>query len=189
MEKKTVAVVIMTLLISAFIICSGATVSAYKVAKEKVSLASVVVKSEGGIIIVNEKDEESSSLKVHSSAVGVRPATGEEDNETSIPSTVNDAVGTEGAYSVFKITSKVPYKIILNKCSLSSGENENLKNVRVAIMEKENEPICGCDKGAILATGEACEKEETVLVVWLSKTTTKSIKGAKISVELTVAPK
>lgn len=185
MEKKTVATTIFACLIVVFIISIGSTISAFKVSREKVEVESIsVVKSEG-ITITNLKGEEVTCLEVKSSSVGVRPATGEEDNETSIPTTVNDAVGTEGAYASFKITSRGAYEIILKSCTLSHGQ-ENLENVRLGIMEKENDPVCGCDIGRVLAQGDKVDGEETVVVVWLDKTATKTIKGAKINLEIEV---
>lgn len=186
MEKKTVATTIFSCLIVAFIISIGATISAFKVSNEKVCVNSIVVEKGVGVSVSNKKGIELSSLDVKSSAVGVRPATGEENNDTSIPTTVNDAVGTEGAYAYFNLTTEGAYDIILKSCSLSCGK-ENLDNVRVAIMEEKNDPISGSDFGAVLATSaEKAQEKEVVVVVWLDKTTTKSIAGAKIDVVIEI---
>jgi len=188
MDKKTVATTIFACLIVVFIMLTGATISAYKVSKEKVEVSKIDVFAGSGVLVTDKDGNNLTTLKVKSSAVGVRPATGEEDNDTSIPTTVNDAVGTEGAYATFCLTAQGDYQIILKNCSLTNGE-ENLKNVRVAIMEEENEAICGCYKGAVLAKGTNANNKETVVVVWLDKPTTKTIKGAKISLELEILVK
>ena len=53
-------------------------------------------------------------------------------------------------------------------------------------MEEKNDPVSGKDIGATLAHGEAVNNKEYVLVVWLDQETTKSIKGAKIMVQVQV---
>ena len=186
MDKKTVAVTVMTILIVAFLMAIGSTLSAFKVSKEKVIVERMVVVYGDGVKVKNKDGKEISDLEVKSSAVGVRPATGDEDTETNIPTTVNDAVGTEGAYANFFLTSNSPWEIRLLSCSLTNGMEENLDNVRVAIMEEKNDPVSGKDIGATLAHGEAVNNKEYVLVVWLDQETTKSIKGSKIMVQVQV---
>ena len=184
MEKKSVAVTIFSVLVVVFIISIGATLSAFKVEKEKVEVKGITLSASNGILIADEDGNEIFELEVKSSSIGVRPATGEEDCETCIPTTVNDAVGTEGAYSSFKLSASGNWEIVLKSCSLTAGEDENLKNVRVAIMEEKNEPVNGSSLGAVLARGGAVENKEMVVVVWLEKSTTKSIKSADIYIEL-----
>lgn len=189
MNKKTVAIFVLIGLIIVFIISIGATFSAYKVAKDKVEVSSIKIISADGIRITDKDGVVISDLEVKSSEVGVRPATGEEDSATSIPTTVNDGVGTEGAYACFKLSSDSNWEIRLVSVDLSCGEEENLENVRVAIMEEENKPVSGKDVGFVLAKGEVVNEKEIVVVVWLDKDTTKSIKGAQISVEIEVIRK
>lgn len=184
MEKKTIAITILLSLTLIFIVSIGATFSAFKVAKERVEVESIFIYAQDGIEITNKDGKIVTSLEVKSAAVGVRPATGEQDPSTSIPTTVNDAVGTEGAYACFKITSLKPYKIILKSCYFENGYEENLRNVRIGIMEQKNEPIGGNDIGAVLSKGESANEKETVIVVWLDSDTKKSIAGSKISIEI-----
>lgn len=189
MQKKTIAITILTILILLFIVAIGSTLSAFKVAKERVMVQSISISVESGVKVTNKDGKVISELDVKSSSVGVRPATGEEDSKTNIPTTVNDAVGTEGAYACFKLSSSSAWEIILEDCKLSVGEEDNLDNVRVGIMEEENDPISGKDIGKVLARGEAVQDKETVVVVWLDQETTNSIKGAKIFLSLKVITK
>lgn len=186
MDKKTVAVTVLTSLIVIFIVAIGATLSAFKVSKERVSVESISIICADGATITDKKGERAQNLDVKSSSVGVRPATGDEDIETNIPTTVNDAVGTEGAYASFFLTSSRNWEIRLKKCSLSKSEEVNLDNVRLGVMEEKNDPVCGEDVGEVLARGSAVERKEFVVVVWLDQETTKEIKGAKINIELEV---
>ena len=54
MEKKTIATTISGILILALIISIGATLSAFKVSKEKVEVKSIVVKADTGISITDK---------------------------------------------------------------------------------------------------------------------------------------
>ena len=182
MDKKTVAVTVMTILIVVFLIAIGSTISAFKVSRERVVVSEIMIVYNDGVKVTNKDGESIGLLDVKSSAVGVRPATGDEDTETNIPTTVNDAVGTEGAYASFFLTCDTKWEIRLVSCSLTNGTEENLDNVRVAIMEEQNEPVCGEDVGSVLARGEQVNNKEYVIVVWLDQETTLSIKGSKISV-------
>lgn len=184
MDKKTVAVTVLTSLIVVFIVAIGATLSAFKVSKERVTVESISIVCADEASITDKNGNIIQNLEVKSSSVGVRPATGDEDTETNIPTTVNDAVGTEGAYASFFLNAPSAWEIRLQKCSLSKSEDINLDNVRLGIMEEKNDPVCGTDVGVVLARGDEVEKKEYVVVVWLDQETTKDIKGAKISVEL-----
>lgn len=184
MGKKTVAITIFACLVLIFIVSIGSTLSTFKVSKEKVEVEAIEIVATGGIQITDKDGNNITKLDVKSAAVGVRPATGEQDPETSIPTTVNDAVGTEGAYACFKVISTTPYEIILNKCVFENGYKENLRNIRIGIMGKKNEPINGNDEGAVLVKEECADGKEVVVVVWLDSDTTKSIAGAKIKIEL-----
>lgn len=186
MKKRTMAIMALSCLVLSFIVSIGATFSAYKVAKEKVVVESVKIYASDGIRVVGKDGKAITNLDIKSSSVGVRPATGEEDSSTSIPTTVNDSVGTEGAYAWFSLTSPSAYKICLKSCWFENGYEDNIENVRIAIMEKENKPVNGSNIGSVLATGEAVTDEEVVVVIWLDKDTTKTIAGSKIKIEIEV---
>lgn len=186
MDKKTVALTILCFLVLIFFMGVGSTLSAFSVSRKMVNVSAIKIVAEEGIQILDEEGKAVVELEVKSSSVGVRPATGEEDSETSIPTTVNDAVGTEGAYACFKVTSSSPWKILLSSCTVSVGERDNLENVRIGIMDETGEPHSGKDIGVVLASGEAVDSKSVVVVVWLDKDTTKSIAGADISLQLEV---
>ena len=71
MEKKTIATTISGILILALIISIGATLSAFKVSKEKVEVKSIVVKADTGISITDKDGKQLESLKINSSSIGV----------------------------------------------------------------------------------------------------------------------
>ncbi len=186
MEKKTIATTISGILILVFIIITGATLSAFKVQKEKVEVKSIKIQAESGIFITDNNGNEIQELEIKSSAVGVRPATGEEDSVTHVPSTINDAVGTEGAYTTFNIKSDKDYKIVLLSCGLTKGSEENLDNVRIALLDDKSDSIKGSDIGKVLGDGKATTKEEITIAVWLDADTKKSIASADIHIVLAV---
>ncbi|MBP3630379.1 MAG: hypothetical protein J6J23_02700 [Clostridia bacterium] len=189
MEKKTIATTISGILILIFIIITGATLSAFKVQKEKVEVKSIRVQGESGILVTDKKGNEIVELEIKSSAVGVRPATGEEDSITHVPSTINDSVGTEGAYASFFIKSEKDFQIVLISCELTEGYEENIENVRIALLDDESDSIKGSDVGHILGVGKATQKDKITIAVWLDADTNKSIASGDINIVLGVVYK
>lgn len=189
MDKKTIATSISGIFVLIFIIAIGATLSAFKVQKEKVEVKSIVVEAEQGIEVADKDGKEITELQIKSSGVGVRPATGEEDNHTQVPSTINDNIGTEGAYAYFYLTAGRDCEIKLLSCSLTAGEKENLDNVRIAILDDKSEAVKGTQAGKVLAEVPQCEKKKITVAVWLDADTRKSIASADINIVLSVAYK
>lgn len=189
MEKKTIATTISGILILVFIIIIGATLSAFKVEKQKVEVKSLKVEAQPGIIITDKEGIEISELEVKSSAVGIRPATGKEDSETHVPSTINDSVGTEGAYACFKVKSDKDWKIVLVSCEVTAGHKDNIDNIRIASLDDENMSIKGSDVGAVLGDGEAGNDDEVIVAIWLDADTKKSIASGDIHIVLGVVYK
>lgn len=189
MEKKTIATSIFCVLILIFIVSIGATLSAFKINKDKVEVTSIIVEAEEGISILDKKGAKLTSLDVKSGNVGIRPATGEEDGDTGIPSTINDAVGTEGAYATFYVTTDSDFEIVLHGCTLTKGSEDNLDNVKIAIMDDSSSTVSGTEMGAVLVSKSACKNTEFSVVVWLDADTTKTVAGAKILITLGVRKK
>lgn len=189
MEKKTIATTISGLLILIFIIVIGATLSAFKVQKQKVEVKSIKVEAESGILITDKKGKEIVDLEIKSSDVGIRPATGEEDCTTHVPSTINDSVGTEGAYACFKVVSENDFQIILVSCTLSAGHEENIDNIRIASLDDKSECVKGSELGKVVGDGEATDGDEIIIAVWLDADTTKTIASGDIDIVLGVVYK
>lgn len=186
MEKKTIATTITGILILVLIICVGATLSAFKVQKEKVEVKSIEIFAKDNTSVTNESGESITELKVISSGLGVRPATGEEDNTTQVPSTINDNIGSEGAYATCFINTTTNWCIKLVSCSLTAGEDENLDNIRIAVLDKKSKAIKGSEVGACLTKRESVQNLEVTIVVWLDADAKKSIASADIKIQLEV---
>lgn len=93
MKNKDLGVAIGAILILFFIVIVGSSLSAFIIAKNKVEVHSILVTTTSSDIkVTDEKGKEISALKIKSSAIGVRPATGDESIETEIPTTINDSV-------------------------------------------------------------------------------------------------
>lgn len=186
--KKNIGTAMSIIFILLFIVSIGATLSAFKVARSKVEVSRISVIALGDIEVKDKDGNEISSLEVKSSAVGIRPSTGEENSGSDIPSTVNDEVGTEGAYACFCVTSPTPFKVVLAGCSVSNGDKENLDNIKIAMMEDDGVSLSGNDIGATLWEYDSCENKDLSIVVWLDPKTTESIAGGEIELVLSLEP-
>ena len=186
--KKNIGTAVTIIFVLMFIVSIGATLSAFKVAEEKVEVSKITVVAMNAIQVMDKEGNNISELEVKSSAVGIRPSTGEEMDGSDIPSTVNNEVGTEGAYACFCVTSSIPFKVVLSGCSVSSGSEENLDNIKIAMMEDDGVAISGSDVLSTLWQYDACENKELSIVVWLDPKTTESIAGGKIEIALSLEP-
>ena len=184
--KKNIGTALTIVFVLLFIVSIGATLSAFKVVELKVEVAKISVYSSDGILVKDKEGNNITDLKVKSSAVGIRPSTGEEINGSDIPSTINDEVGTEGAYASFYVTSSVPFKVVLAGCLVSKGSKENLDNIKIAMMEENGVAITGADVMATIWQYEPCEERLVSIVVWLDPKTTESIAGGDIEISISL---
>lgn len=186
MQKKTVATTLTAVLVLFFITIIGSCFSAYIVHKNKIELKEIKVYTGSGIVVADKKDKQISSLKICSSEMGVRPATGEQNRDTNIPSTVNNSIGTEGAYGVFFLTTESAYEIRLKSVSVTNGLENNEDNIYVGVMDDDSEAINFEKMGSVLYKGDKATKKEIVIVSWLDGDVSKSIVGADIFIEIEI---
>ena len=122
--------------------------------------------------------------------LGLKPATGEEDSVSNIPSTVTDEQGTEGVYAKFKIQSSQVVKIVIRNINIETKEdqekvNKERKNICVAIKELENSAVSLEKDQVVLGDISASsEMKEYTLLVWLCGKAGDDLEGSTISFDL-----
>lgn len=193
MEKKTIGTTIAGILTLIFIVIIGASLSAFKAQPGKVELEEIFIQTSGGLIVqeigAEPGDPGLTKLKVKSSGVGLKPATGEEDDETTVPHTVNDQIGSEGAYSSFQIVANQAWKIVLKSVDISVGNKYN-EFIKITIIEEGKGVKSLHNVGTTLAEGEQSEDpKELTVIVWLHPFAPEGLEGADIKITLSVEPK
>ena len=86
-------------------------------AKNIIKIDDPKVIASSAIKVFDSKDKEASELKLSDMKLGLKPATGEEDVDSEIPSTVTASVGSEGYYVKFKVDTKKAFKIFVPNTS------------------------------------------------------------------------
>lgn len=189
MKKKTAGTTISIILCFLFICLIGSTLSDLRISVQKVEVKAISLELGENIKVTNKDGEELKELEIKSNEIGVRPATGEQDSKTNIPSTINDSIGTEGAYACFYLTTLSDYSIRLKSVSVTNGLEDNIDNLFFGIMDGSSEAVSMEKVGCILKEGERTTNEEMIVVAWLDADTTKSIVGADISFVLEIVSK
>ena len=141
-----------------------------------------------GITLTNSDGEEIESLKLSSSKLGLKPATGEEDKDYEIPTTVTDKVGSEGLYSTFYLTSSVNWKLYVTNVKIESPQDATIEreHIKVGLKDVKNSSQTLKEDKTLIASGEpASEPQEFTFYVWLHGAAGESLVGAKISFDLT----
>ncbi len=189
MKRKTIAVSLFTILILLFICITGSSFSAFCVAKNKIELKSIEILHDNSILVTDKDGKKITKLKIKSSPIGVRPSTGEQDSTTNVPSTVNDTIGTEGAFGCFYLTTDGEYEIILKSIEVTNGFSENSENIFIGVLDETSEAISADKVGQKIGDGKKSTNEEIIVVVWLDGDSTNSIAGADISIVLEIKNK
>ena len=186
MERRDIGYAIAYILSFVFMATIGISFSVFKDQKQRVEVKSITVSSEEGIIIkAANKTGDVFALDVHSPKVGTKPASGELDTQTDIPFTVNDQVGSEGAYAKFEIESDSGCKIILQ--NVKGVPESELDNVKISVTGTENKPFSAKDIGKTLfQANDVLKNKKFTVLVWLDQHTSNKIVGSKIEIELSV---
>ena len=139
MDKKSVSATILVLFLALFFMVVGASFSAFVYSKKRTLLESVKVVSVDGVGLFQDKAHKkvATELKLSNMDLGLKPATGEVDAETKVPSTITDKGTSEGYYSTVYVKCFGNFRISVNNIKIDSDHDEELvkeerKNIFIA---------------------------------------------------------
>lgn len=190
MRKKSFAATITIIFCAIFVSVIGATFSTYLFRKNIIKIEDPIIQSRNGIVVYNNENNEIQKLNLSDMALGLKPATGEENVDNEIPSTVTSKVGSEGYYAKFKVTSDNAYKILIANIKIKStkrgisleGERENIK-VALEGVNNSTKNLVG-DNIVLFNSSEGTINKEFTLLVWLTAKASDQLKGATISFDV-----
>ena len=135
MNKKSVSASILIMFLALVFAVIGSCFSSFVYTDKKIKFEEIRLVCASGISIFEDEEytKQVSKLKLSDMELGLKPATGELDEETKIPSTITDQGTSEGYYETIYVKSSVPYRIIINNIKI-----ENKKDVEKANGEREN---------------------------------------------------
>ena len=189
MDKKSVSASILVIYLAIFFSVIGICFSTFVYQNTKIVFKEVSVAVSEGVGVFSDKDlsKNLTKLKLSDMTLGLKPATGEVDAETQIPSTITDEGTSEGYYSTIYVKSTKSYKIILKDIKIESKKNElevkeERKNIFVAIKDiKNTTKSLKEDEIEIVTFSNINETQKLTFYFWLGALSGEELEGAKIS--------
>ena len=191
MDKKSVSasllVLYLALVFSVIGICFSMFV--YKDTRILVTSAAVVVDSGVEVFADEELSKKATSLKLSNMDAGLKPATGEVDRETQIPSTITDTGTSEGYYSTVYVKCLTGFKVNIKNIKIETKKdktaaNEQTKNIFIAIKDVKNAVKTLEKEGTIASFENVNETQKLTFYIWIGSLASDDIEGAKISFAL-----
>lgn len=180
-----------TMLCALLFIVIGSCFSAFLYKSEIVKVENPKIATASGISVYDQKGENTISvLKLSKMKLGLKPATGEEDADTGIPTTVHNKQGSEGVYAVFNLLAPSGAKIYITNIKIEGDVSEEIikserENIKVSIKEiDESTTSLKEDKVLLGQTEASSEKTKYTFLVWLSSKIDKDFNSVAISFDL-----
>lgn len=192
MNKKSVAAsfLVVFLAITFSVIGSCFMAFVYKDTKIEVKEVSVMFADGIGVYQNKELSEPVSTLKLSDMKIGLKPATGEVDAETMIPSTITNQGTSEGYYAKVFVKTNINYKIIMKNIVIESKKDEHdvkeeRKNLFISIKDIANSTkTLEEEETEIVTFSDVSETQELIFLIWMGGLANETLEGSKISFTL-----
>lgn len=192
MNKKSVAASTLVVFLAIFFSIIGICFSMFVFADTKIEVKSVKLVLANGIEAFSDKEltERTTELKLSKMELGLKPATGELDAETKIPSTVSDQGTSEGYYSKVFVKTNSDFKVYIEDVKIESKKyadkvEAERENVFVAIKDVEGAvKNIKEDKTELASFSNVEGSKELVFYIWLDALAGEELEGAIISFSL-----
>ncbi len=192
MNKKSVAASFLVVFLAITFSVIGSCFMAFAYKDTKIEVKEVLVKFAEGIGVYQNKEltEPVSALKLSDMQVGLKPATGEIDAETMIPSTITNQGTSEGYYAKVFVKSNINYKIVMKNIVIKSKKDkhdikEERKNLFISIKDVANSTkTLEKDETEIVSFSDVSETQELTFLIWMGGLADETLEGAKISFTL-----
>jgi|GEM_PF-5791648 len=187
MEGKNTGAVMFTIFFILLCATIGSAFMAFIYPEKKITVDNPQLVKTSGVSITDSEGNEVESLELSTSKLGLKPATGEEDDEFSIPTTVTDKQGSEGLYAKFYLSSTNAWTLYVTNISIDGSTNAASEREHIKVGLKDVADSSQTLKGdkVRIASGEATnEPQEFTFYVWLHASAGDDLVGAKISFDL-----
>lgn len=192
MNKKSVAASTLVVFMAIFFAVIGICFSNFVFKDTKIEVTRVGVASSEGLKVFEDEDltKEVTELKLSNMELGIKPATGELDADTKIPSTITDQGTSEGYYSTVYVDVEGDFKIVVGNVKIESKKNmldveAERENVFVALKDVEGAVKSLETDGVELAKFQDVQGvQKLTFFIWLDALSGDALEGAKISFEL-----
>lgn len=189
MNKKSVSASTLVLFLALFFSVIGASFAAFAYKDTRILIDKINIVSSDSVEVYSDKElkKKSTELKLSDMQLGLKPATGEIDQETQIPSTITDDGTSEGYYSTVYVKTSSNYKIIVKDVKIETEKNqievdEQKENIFVSIKD-----VGGATKALdkpeveIVQFSNVEEIQKLTFLVWLGALSEDVLEGSKIT--------
>lgn len=191
MKRKSLAATVVVLLSTLVFAVIGVCFTTFVYSKTKIEVQNIKVNAIGiGVFKDKELKEKCDKLKLSDMELGLKPATGEIDKETLIPSTITDEGTSEGYYAKVYVPAGTAFKVVINGINIETKKNkieaeEQRKNIFVAIKNVKNATKSLKENEVELASFQnTTETQELTFLIWMGSLSGEELAGAKISFTL-----
>ena len=192
MEKKSVSATILVLFLALFFSVVGSCFSFFVYKYSRIIVEGVAIVSSDSIeVFVDENlKKRVNQLKLSNMELGLKPATGEVDAETQIPSTISDDGTSEGYYSTVYVKASGNFRISVDNIKIKSSHDELLvkeerKNIFIGIKDVKNSVKSLENDGVeICRYSDIAEPVKITFYIWLGSFVSDELEGAKISFDI-----
>lgn len=192
MEKKSISATMLVIFIAIFCAIIGICFSSFVYPKTKIEVKKVsIMANEKVTVYADEKlTKTANELKLSNMELGLKPATGELDSESQIPSTINDEGTSEGYYATVYVKATSGFKIVVKNIQIETKKdqieaNEQRKNIFISIKDIKNSTKDLNDDVIEIASFENVnETLKLTFYIWLGSLAEDALEGSEINFTL-----
>lgn len=192
MNKKSVSATILILFLALTFSVIGACFMTFVYKDTKIEFKDIKIVASSGIEVFDDDkmSEKIDKLKLSDMKLGLKPATGEVDAETEIPSTITDEGTSEGYYETVYIKSATAFKVVVKNIKIENEKDKEKaegerENIFVAIKDKKDSTKSLENNEVEIASFEGNENgQKIVFLFWLGALSGDELVGSKISFDI-----
>lgn len=195
MNKKSVSATILILFMALFFAVVGTCFYTFVYEQTRTLVTAVGIINDEKIQVYSDDKlkKKVSKLKLSDMDIGLKPATGEVDSETQIPSTIDDKGTSEGYYSTVYVVASGNFRMQLSNIQIKSDHDEKLieeerKNIFIGIMDLKNSVKTFENDGVEICryTDVSSEPIKITFLIWLGSLASVELEGARISFDIKI---
>ena len=192
MNKKSFAASTLVIFLAMMFSVIGICFSRFVYHDTKIEIKEIKLKTATGIDVFYDEEclKKATTLKLSEMKLGLKPATGEVNQTTQIPSTITNQGTSEGYYSTVYVKSTNDYKIVVKNVVIETKKDkievhEERKNIFISIMDVENSTkSIEKTETEIVLFEDVSSSQKLVFLIWLGAFADEVLVGAKISFDL-----
>lgn len=192
MNKKSISATILILFMSLFFAVVGTCFYTFVYENTRTLVTKVGVFASENIEVYSDEKlkKKVSKLKLSDMDIGLKPATGEVDAETQIPSTIDDKGTSEGYYSTVYVKANGNFRVQLSNINIESDHDkllieEEKKNIFIGVKDLKNSVKTLENDGIeICRYTDVSEPIEITFLIWLGSLASDELEGARISFDI-----